>query len=122
MREREREKLLKSMEIQKYFMQIPATSFKTRGHRSQRAARLTSHPLYARVNAKLKMSAMGLLSDFFSLLFIDFFFFSCRSAYEKNDDRRVYLWIYLVYMCVCIVQTERPNLEEKPFCLPTDSL
>lgn len=41
---------------------------------------------------------------------------------KKNDDRRVYLWIYLVYMCVCIVQTERPNLEEKPFCLPTDSL
>lgn len=48
-----------------------AKSGYTRGQRSRHAAQITSHdPLYARVNAKLKMSATRFLSDFF-FFFLD---------------------------------------------------
>lgn len=51
--------------IKKHFMQRSATLLHTRSQFSWRAARnIIYDSLYARVNAKLKVSAMGLLSDF----------------------------------------------------------
>lgn len=52
--------------IKKCFMQRSATLLHTRSQFSWRAARnIIFDSLYARVNAKLKVSAMRLLSDFF---------------------------------------------------------
>lgn len=68
------------------------------------------------MNAKLKMSAMSLLSD--NLFFFNFFF-SCQSA---NETMMTGVCICeILCICVCIVQPERDTLEEKPFILPTDS-
>lgn len=54
--------------IQKHFMQSLATP---EANVLRHAAQITSHdPLYARVNAKLKMSATRFLSDFF-FFFLD---------------------------------------------------
>lgn len=76
------------------------------------------HPLYARVNAKLKMSAMSLLSDnFFSFIFQKkIIFLAVRVPIKQMTGVCECLCI-----CVWIVQHEKENLEEKPFTLPTDS-
>lgn len=70
------------------------------------------------MNAKLKVSAMSLLSENFFLLFFRFFFLVVKSANEAVTGVCI---CDFVCTCVCIVQPERETLEEKPFTLPTDS-
>lgn len=73
--------------LKKQFMQSPATLWETRGRCSRRAAQPTSrHPLYARVNAKLKMSAMNLFEWWLSFCQISFFFFFCCQS--ENGKKR----------------------------------
>lgn len=61
---------MESVEIQKHFMQSPVRLNIRRPMLLTCSSTNILHPLYARVNAKLKMSAMSLLSDnFFSFIF-----------------------------------------------------
>lgn len=92
-------------------MQRSATLLHTRSQFSWRAARnIIYDSLYARVNAKLKASALRLLSDLF-------FFFSCQCKWN-HEKSEVFFCESSFYVCATDI---RETLEEKPLILPTDS-
>lgn len=82
------------MEIQKKTLCKDQLHFEKPEANAPTCSSTTSHhSLYARVNAKLKMSAMSLLSDITSFFFF-FQIFSCQSANE--------IMMTGVRICVCV--------------------